>query len=146
MLSASSAELNGTKTLHEIQLADDFPLALFVPEGGEIVSTTLIWPGKQECLRAAEQPTNKRLSPVPESSVDWHRTRNIYIEGDNLDALKVLRTTHEGRIKCIYIDPPYNTGKSFVYKDGFSVHSEWLNMIYEDRYFPAVFLVFISRI
>lgn len=130
MLSASSAELNGTKTLHEIQPADDFPLALFVPEGGEIVSTTLIWPGKQECLRAAEQPTNKRLSPVPESSVDWHRTRNIYIEGDNLDALKVLRTTHEGRIKCIYIDPPYNTGKSFVYKDGFSVHSEWLNMMY----------------
>ena len=136
MLSASSAELNGTKTLHEIQPADDFPLALFVPEGGEIVSTTLIWPGKQECLRAAEQPTNKRLSPVPESSVDWHRTRNIYIEGDNLDALKVLRTAMR-QDQCIYIDPPQYR-KSFVYKDGFSVHSEWLNMMYPRLILAAV--------
>lgn len=98
--------------------------------GGETVNTTLMWPGKQECVSMAERPTKKCLQPVQEYSVDWDRTQNVYIEGDNLDAMKILRRTHERRIKCIYIDPPYNTGKSLVYKDGFSVHSEWLNMIY----------------
>lgn len=75
--------------------------------------------GKQAARREAATPINKTLRPVPESSVDWDNTQNIYIEGDNLDALKLLQRSYLGKIKMIYIDPPYNTGNDFVYNDKF---------------------------
>jgi len=77
------------------------------------------WVGKQAARREAATPINKTLRPVPESSVDWDHTQNIYIEGDNLDALKLLQKSYLGKIKMIYIDPPYNTGNDFVYHDDF---------------------------
>ena len=77
------------------------------------------WVGKQAARREAATPINKTLRPVPESSVDWDHTQNIYIEGDNLDALKLLQKSYLGKVKMIYIDPPYNTGNDFVYHDDF---------------------------
>ena len=77
------------------------------------------WVGKQAARREAATPINKTLRPVPESSVDWDHTQNIYIEGDNLDALKLLQKSYLGGVKMIYIDPPYNTGNDFVYHDDF---------------------------
>lgn len=77
------------------------------------------WVGKQTARREAATPINKTLRPVPESSVDWEHTQNIYIEGDNLDALKLLQKSYLGGVKMIYIDPPYNTGNDFVYHDDF---------------------------
>lgn len=77
------------------------------------------WVGKQAAKREAATPINKTLRPVPESSVDWDTTQNIYIEGDNLDALKLLQKAYLGKVKMIYIDPPYNTGNDFVYHDDF---------------------------
>lgn len=77
------------------------------------------WVGKQAARREAATPINKTLRPVPESSVDWDHTQNIYIEGDNLDALKLLQKSYLGEVKMIYIDPPYNTGNDFVYHDDF---------------------------
>lgn len=77
------------------------------------------WVGKQAAKREAATPINKTLRPVPQSSVDWDHTQNIYIEGDNLDALKLLQKAYVGKIKMIYIDPPYNTGNDFVYHDDF---------------------------
>lgn len=77
------------------------------------------WVGKQAARREAASPINKTLRPVPESSVDWENTQNIYIEGDNLDALKLLQKSYLGKVKMIYIDPPYNTGNDFVYHDDF---------------------------
>ncbi|PKU91458.1 DNA methyltransferase [Bifidobacterium pseudolongum subsp. globosum] len=64
-------------------------------------------------------PITKTMRPVPERSKDWNTTQNLYIEGDNLDALKILRETYAGKVKLIYIDPPYNTGHDFIYKDDF---------------------------
>lgn len=77
------------------------------------------WVGKQAARREAAAPINKTLRPDPDSSVDWNNTQNIYIEGDNLDALKLLQKAYLGKIKMIYIDPPYNTGNDFVYNDKF---------------------------
>lgn len=77
------------------------------------------WVGKNAARREAATPINKTLRPVPESSVDWDHTQNIYIEGDNLDALKLLQKSYLGKVKMIYIDPPYNTGNDFVYHDDF---------------------------
>ena len=77
------------------------------------------WVGKNAARREAAMPINKTLRPVPESSVDWDHTQNIYIEGDNLDALKLLQKSYLGKVKMIYIDPPYNTGNDFVYHDDF---------------------------
>ena len=77
------------------------------------------WVGKQAARREAATPINKTLRPVLESSVDWDHTQNIYIEGDNLDALKLLQKSYLGGVKMIYIDPPYNTGNDFVYHDDF---------------------------
>ena len=77
------------------------------------------WVGKQAARREAATPINKTLRPVPDSSVDWDHTQNIYIEGDNLDALKLLQKSYLGKVKMIYIDPPYNTGNDFVYHDDF---------------------------
>ena len=117
------------------------------------------WPDKKSHAHLANTPTNKTLRPCREESVDFDHTQNLYIEGDNLDVLKVLRETYLGKVKMIYIDPPYNTGNDFVYNDDFSqsaddyqensgqtdeegnrlvqntesngrFHTDWLNMIY----------------
>ena len=119
----------------------------------------LEWPGKREAIVTANLPTTKTLRPVREDSVDFDNTENLYIEGDNLEVLKLLQESYLGKIKMIYIDPPYNTGKDFVYKDNFSkdaqnelfesgqkdeynqrlvanpetagrYHSDWLSMMY----------------
>lgn len=119
----------------------------------------LEWPGKREAIVTANLPITKTLRPVREDSVDFDNTENIYIEGDNLEVLKLLQESYLGKIKMIYIDPPYNTGNDFVYKDNFSktqddelfesgqkdelsqrlvanpetagrYHSDWLNMMY----------------
>lgn len=79
------------------------------------------WPGKREAKQEAYRRIDKCLRPCPEESVDWDTTGNLYIEGDNLDALKLLRNTYAGKVKMIYIDPPYNTGHDFIYDDGFSM-------------------------
>lgn len=115
------------------------------------------WPGKREAKAEARRPIDKTMIPCPEKSVAWDTTENLYIEGDNLDALKLLRETYAGKIKLIYIDPPYNTGHDFIYDDDFSLkqdeyesgefdeygirlvqnlesngrfHSDWCSMIY----------------
>jgi adenine-specific DNA-methyltransferase len=119
----------------------------------------LDWPGKREGLLAANTPIAKTLRPCREESVDFDATRNLFIEGDNLDALKLLQETYLNKVKLIYIDPPYNTGNDFVYEDDFRessgaylarsgqvdesgsrmfantesngrFHSDWLSMIY----------------
>jgi adenine-specific DNA-methyltransferase len=80
----------------------------------------LDWPGKREALALANQPVALTLRPCREESVDFETTQNLYIEGDNLDALKLLQETYLGKVKMIYIDPPYNTGNDFIYEDDFS--------------------------
>ena len=77
------------------------------------------WVGKRAALREAAAPINKTLRPCPEESVDWDSTQNLYIEGDNLEVLKLLQNSYMGKVKMIYIDPPYNTGNDFVYHDDF---------------------------
>jgi adenine-specific DNA-methyltransferase len=84
----------------------------------------LEWPGKKEAIVTANLPTTKTLRPVREDSVDFDNTENLYIEGDNLEVLKLLQESYLGKIKMIYIDPPYNTGKDFVYKDNFTEDKE----------------------
>ena len=117
------------------------------------------WPGKREAIRLANSPIAAALRPIRKDSVDFDTTQNLYIEGDNLDVLKLLRENYLGKVKMIYIDPPYNTGNDFVYEDDFSqatgdylansgqfddqgnrlvantesngrFHTDWLNMIY----------------
>ena len=78
------------------------------------------WPDKRAAVRLANTPTTMTLRPCREESVDFDNTQNLYIEGDNLDILKVLRETYLGKVKMIYIDPPYNTGNDFVYNDDFA--------------------------
>lgn len=85
------------------------------------------WPGKREAKRLAREPIAKTLRPVKERSKDWDTTQNLYIEGDNLDALKLLRENYAGKVKLIYIDPPYNTGHDFVYDDDFSQTQDEFN-------------------
>ena len=82
------------------------------------------WPGKREARAEARKPCAKTLRPVPEKSKDWDTTENLYIEGDNLEALKLLRNTYAGKVKMIYIDPPYNTGHDFIYDDDFAQSRE----------------------
>ena len=117
------------------------------------------WAGKAQARREAHKPSTGTLRPCPEESVDWDTTKNLYIEGDNLEVLKLLQKSYAGKVKMIYIDPPYNTGKDFVYKDNYHdnlrnykeltgqvdsegntlstnsdtdgrYHSNWLNMMY----------------
>ena len=84
------------------------------------------WPGKAAAKAEARKPIWKTMRPEPEKSVDWDTTKNLYIEGDNLDALKLLKETYAGQVKLIYIDPPYNTGHDFVYDDDFAqTHEEY---------------------
>ncbi len=84
----------------------------------------LDWPGKREALALANEPIRKTLRPSREESVDFDHTKNLYIEGDNLDALKLLQETYLGTVKMIYIDPPYNTGNDFIYEDDFTAEQE----------------------
>ena len=80
------------------------------------------WPDKKKSILLANAPINKTLRPCREESVDFDNTENLYIEGDNLEVLKLLQETYLGKIKMIYIDPPYNTGKDcFVYNDNFNM-------------------------
>ena len=119
----------------------------------------MTWPGKRATAFFANEPTDKVLRPIPEKSLDFDKTKNVYIEGDNLEVLKILREAYLGKVKMIYIDPPYNTGNDFVYHDDFKksgeeyleetgqvdeegnrlqanpesngrFHTDWLNMIY----------------
>lgn len=117
------------------------------------------WNGKKQAIQLAQQPTTATLKPNKEKSKNWDETQNLYIEGDNLEVLKLLQKSYANKVKMIYIDPPYNTGKDFVYKDNFHdslqnyleqtgqidsegnklgtnsetsgrYHTDWLNMIY----------------
>ena len=119
----------------------------------------LTWPGKRQAIVEANTRTTKTLRPLKDKSVDFDKTENIYIEGDNLEALKILQESYLNKIKCIYIDPPYNTGNDFIYNDNFDkstkeeliesgqidelgnrlvtnntsngrFHSDWLSMMY----------------
>ena len=81
---------------------------------------SLNWPGKREALLTANAPIAKTLRPCREESVDFDSTENLFIEGDNLDVLKLMQETYLGKIKMIYIDPPYNTGNDFIYEDDFA--------------------------
>lgn len=78
------------------------------------------WPGKKECLKAIQSQTYATLKPEKDQSVDWESTENVFIEGDNLEALKLLQKSYYGKVKMIYIDPPYNTGNDFIYPDNYS--------------------------
>lgn len=132
-------------------------LGEYVDESTENYSFT--WNGKGEALKLAQMPTTGTLRPCKEESKNWDSTENIYIEGDNLEVLKLLQKSYFNKVKMIYIDPPYNTGKDFVYKDNFHdtiqnykeitgqmdsagnsvstnsetsgrYHTDWLNMMY----------------
>lgn len=80
----------------------------------------LFWPGKRAAQALAQIPTTATLVPAPEESEDWENTKNLFIEGDNLEVLKALQNSYRRKVKMIYIDPPYNTGKEFIYPDKFS--------------------------
>ncbi|WP_034418228.1 hypothetical protein, partial [Candidatus Synechococcus spongiarum] len=119
----------------------------------------LNWHGKRKARQLALTPSTGTLRPCPEESIDWDTTKNLMIEGDNLEVLKLLQKSYAGKVKLIYIDPPYNTGKDFVYKDDYRdsignylkltgqvdgenrrlssntetsgrFHTDWLNMMY----------------
>lgn len=90
------------------------------------------WPGKQEARREAARPINKTLRPIKEDSVNWDTTQNLYIEGDNLEVLKLLQKSYLGKVKMIYIDPPYNTGNDFVYNDDFAVSKQEMDLFSGD--------------
>lgn len=83
----------------------------------------LDWPGKRAAAFAANAPITKTLRPVRDESVDFDTTRNLFIEGDNLEALKLLQGSYLGKVTMIYIDPPYNTGGDFLYEDDFAENS-----------------------
>ena len=91
-------------------------------EGGECYEFT--WPGKRAAIAEAAKPIRKTLRPCKEESKNWDTTENLYIEGDNLEVLKLLQESYLGKVKMIYIDPPYNTGNDFVYKDNFTKDKE----------------------
>lgn len=94
-----------------------------VLEGDESYEFT--WVGKKSAIVEANKPIRKTLRPSPGESVNWDTTENLYIEGDNLDVLKLLQESYLGKVKMIYIDPPYNTGSdSFVYPDDYSMDSD----------------------
>jgi adenine-specific DNA-methyltransferase len=123
----------------------------------------LTWPGKADCFKTIQTPSLGTLRPMPKESVNWDTTENLIIEGDNLEVLKLLQKSYLGKVKMIYIDPPYNTGNDFIYPDNYSesldtylqytgqvdaegkkfstntetdgrFHSKWLNMMYPRLY------------
>lgn len=133
------------------------PQKLLVLLGEDVDSSnekySFTWKGKNDCIRLAQSPSKGTLLPCKEESVDWDTTKNLYIEGDNLEVLKLLQKSYLGKVKMIYIDPPYNTGTDFVYHDDFTdnianykqitgqthksnaesagrYHTNWLNMLY----------------
>ena len=114
----------------EVEYAVDFDmlrqeLSSVVVEGNE-ERYQFTWPDKKKSILLANAPISKTLRPCREESVDFDNTENLYIEGDNLDVLKLLQETYLGKIKMIYIDPPYNTGNDFVYNDSFNMDGgEW---------------------
>lgn len=139
----SEGKLNMTKLLALLGQYDDNDFEKYKFE----------WKGKAESLRLAQQRSMGTLRPAPDESVDWDTTQNLYIEGDNLEVLKLLQTAYYRKVKMIYIDPPYNTGNDFVYEDDFKdpisrykevtaqttksnpetmgrYHTNWLNMMY----------------
>lgn len=93
-----------------------------VLEGDEAYEFT--WVGKKAAIAEANKPIRKTLRPCPEESVNWDNTENLYIEGDNLEVLKLLQESYLGQVKMIYIDPPYNTGSDFIYNDDFKISNE----------------------
>lgn len=93
-----------------------------VMDGDETYEFT--WVGKKAAIVEANKPIRKTLRPCPEESVSWDTTENLYIEGDNLEVLKLLQESYLGKVKLIYIDPPYNTGNDFIYRDDFKVSTE----------------------
>lgn len=107
---------------------------------GDVADSTerfgLFWPGKKRALRAAQEPTTATLRPIRDQSKDWDTTKNAFIEGDNLEVLKILQKHYHGKIKMIFIDPPYNTGKDFVYPDnyreGMETYLEWTKQVNEE--------------
>lgn len=112
----------------QLELAIDFDLlrqelSANIVEGPQ-ERYRLDWPGKREAMLTANAPIAKTLRPAREESVNFDDTENLFIEGDNLDALKLLQETYLGKVKMIYIDPPYNTGKDFVYEDDFAESTE----------------------
>lgn len=96
----------------------------------------LFWPGKKRALRAAQEPTTATLKPDFENSKNWDTTQNVFIEGDNLEVLKILQKHYHAKIKMIYIDPPYNTGRDFVYpdnyKEGLDTYLEWTRQVNDE--------------
>ena len=94
-------------------------------EGDEAYEFT--WVGKKAAIVEANRPIRKTLRPCPEESVNWDNTENLYIEGDNLEVLKLLQESYLGKVKMIYIDPPYNTGNDFIYRDHFVINEEEYN-------------------
>ncbi|AVX87477.1 site-specific DNA-methyltransferase [Pseudomonas koreensis] len=111
-----------------VKLAVDFDqlrqeLADSIVEGPQ-ERYNLNWPGKREAMLTANAPIAKTLRPCQHESVDFDNTKNLFIEGDNLDALKLLQETYLGKVKMIYIDPPYNTGNDFIYEDDFAEETE----------------------
>lgn len=93
-----------------------------VPEGDEAYEFT--WVGKKAAIVEANKPIRKTLRPCPDESVNWNITENLYIEGDNLEVLKLLQESYLGKVKLIYIDPPYNTGGDFIYRDDFHINRD----------------------
>ena len=100
-------------------------LSDIVLEGDEAYEFT--WVGKKAAIVEANRPIRKTLRPCPEESVNWDNTENLYIEGDNLEVLKLLQESYLGKVKMIYIDPPYNTGNDFIYRDHFVINEEEYN-------------------
>lgn len=96
-----------------------------VVDGDEAYEFT--WVGKKASIVEANKPIRKTLRPCKDESVDWDNTENLYIEGDNLKVLKLLQESYLGKVKLIYIDPPYNTGHDFVYPDSFIMDNELYN-------------------
>jgi adenine-specific DNA-methyltransferase len=96
----------------------------------------LFWPGKKRAMRAAQAPTTATLKPDIARSKNWDTTQNVFIEGDNLEVLKILQAHYHNRVKLIYIDPPYNTGKDFVYpdnyKEGLETYLEWTRQVNQE--------------
>lgn len=96
----------------------------YVADPNDVECYEFTWPGKREAIMEAAKSTTKTLRPCPEESKNWDTTQNLYIEGDNLEVLKLLQESYLGKVKMIYIDPPYNTGKDFVYRDNFHKSAE----------------------
>ena len=131
--------------------------------GSDVERFGLNWPGKAECMKIIQKPSIATLKPVRDESVNFDETENVFIEGENLEVLKLLQKAYFGKVKMIYIDPPYNTGKEFIYPDKYCeelktylaytgqaddngrkfstntdtdgrFHSHWLNMVYSRLY------------